>query len=392
MGIRMALTGNDAGAYAFKHSKADVAAAFPITPQTELMHKFAEFVADGEVDTEMILVESEHSAMSACVGSAAGGARTFTATAANGFALMWEIVYIAASCRLPIVMAVINRALSGPINIHNDHSDSMGGRDAGWIQIYSENSQEAYDNILQCFRIAEHPDVLLPAFATLDGFVLSHTVEAVEVLEESDAAKFVGEYKPHYSLLDVKNPITVGPLDLQDYYFEHKRQQLEAMKKAFPVVEQVGKEFGNLTGRYYSLFEEYKTEGADYVVMALGSAAGTAKAAVDKMREAGRKVGMIKLRLFRPFPYIQLREMLSKFKAIGIMDRCASFGGYGGPVFSEIRSALYGINNPPVVTNYIYGLGGRDISIAQIEGILDSVEKSAQQMPEELVQCVGVRE
>ncbi|MBN1756231.1 pyruvate ferredoxin oxidoreductase [bacterium] len=392
MGKRMALTGNDAGAYAFKHANADVAAAFPITPQTELMHKFAEFVADGDVDTELILVESEHSAMSACVGSAAGGARTFTATAANGFALMWEIVYIAASCRLPIVMAVVNRALSGPINIHNDHSDSMGGRDSGWIQLYSENSQEAYDNILQCFRIAEHPDVLLPALATLDGFVLSHTVEAVEILDDDVAAKFVGKYKPHFSLLDIDNPVTVGPLDLQDYYFEHKRQQVDAMEKAFPVIKAIGKEFGDLTGRYYSYYDEYKLEDAEAVVIALGSAAGTTKAVVDELRAEGQKVGMIKLRMFRPFPYLELRSLLKNFRAVGIMDRCISFGGYGGPVFNETRSALYGLPNPPVVSNFLYGLGGRDISTHQIREIFETVQKSAQHEPQNLIHYVGVRE
>ncbi|HID06827.1 MAG TPA: pyruvate ferredoxin oxidoreductase, partial [Armatimonadetes bacterium] len=335
----------------------DSAAAFPITPQTEMMHKFAEFVADGDVDTELVLVESEHSAMSATVGMSAAGARAFTATSANGLALMWEIVYIAASTRLPIVMAVVNRALSAPINIHGDHSDSMGARDAGWIQLYSENSQEVYDNIIQAFKIAEDKRVLLPVMVTLDAFILSHTTEIVEVLDEKEAIDFIGEERiPHFSLLDVDKPVTVGPLDLQDYYMEHKRQQIEAIANAPEVIKEVGKAYGELTGRYYDFFHPYKCDGADVVILAAGSTAGTARIAVDRLREQGKSVGLVKLRMFRPFPYKELSDFLCKFKVVGIMDRSASFGAQGGPVFTETRSALLGTQQPPIVVDYLYGL------------------------------------
>ena len=391
--IKMALTGNEAGAWAFRHANPDCAAAFPITPQTELMHKFADFVADGDVDTELVLVESEHSAMSAVVGMSAAGARAFTATAANGLALMWEILYIAASTRLPIVMAVVNRALSAPINIHSDHSDTMGARDAGWIQIYAENSQEVYDNIIQAFKIAEDERVLLPVMVSFDGFIISHTTELVEILDEDEALDFIGhERKAKFSVLDVENPITVGPLDLQDYYMEHKRQQIEAMFNAPPVIKEVGKAYGELTGRYYDFFHPYRCDDAEVVIIALGSTAGTAKVAIDRMRDKGHKVGLVKLRVFRPFPHEELAEFLKNFKVVGVMDRSASFGAQGGPVFTEIRSALYGLPNPPLVVDYLYGLGGRDIKATEIEEILSQLLEFRTKTPETLFNVWGVRE
>ena len=390
---KLALTGNEAGAWAFRHCKPDTAAAFPITPQTEMMHKFAEFVADGDVDTELVLVESEHSAMSATVGMSAAGARAFTATSANGLALMWEIVYIAASTRLPIVMAVVNRALSAPINIHGDHSDTMGARDTGWIQIYSENSQEVYDNIIQAYKIAEDKRVYLPVMVTLDAFILSHTTEIVELLDEDEALKFVGEERtPHFSLLDVNNPVTVGPLDLQDYYMEHKRQQIEAMKHAPEVISEVGKAYGDLTGRYYDFFEAYRCDDAEVVILALGSTAGTTRLAVDRLRERGEKVGLIKLRVFRPFPHQKLAELLQKFKVVGIMDKSASFGAQGGPVFTETRSAMLGIQNPPLMVNFLYGLGGRDIRAKDLEQIFENLLQYRTNPPDDLFQIWGVRE
>lgn len=390
---RLALTGNDAGAYAFKQVNPDAACAFPITPQTELMHAFSQYVADGIVDTELVCVESEHSAMSASVGAAAAGCRTITATSANGLALMWEILYIAASTRLPIVMAVINRALSGPINIHCDHSDTMGARDSGWIQLFSENAQEVYDNLLQAFRIGEHPEVLLPVMVTLDGFILSHTMEVLDVLPDEEVQEFVGAYKPTFSLLDIDNPVTVGPLDLQDYYFEHKRQEAEGMDKAPTVILEVGREYGNLTGRSYGFFEEYRLEDAEAAVVVLGSTAGTAKEVVDQMREEGHPVGMLKLRTFRPFPARDLAAALGHVKALGVMDRSISFGAEGGPVFTETRSALYRASEAPVVTNYIYGLGGRDIGIDDIRGVFVDLQKVAKSGEfENLVTYVGVRE
>jgi len=388
MGKLAAMTGNEAAANALRQVNPDVAGVYPITPQTELMHEFVSFAANGKVDTEIVLAESEHSAMSITVGAAAAGARAVTATSANGLALMWEIVYIAASSRLPIVMPEINRALSGPINIHCDHSDTMGCRDSGWLQIFSENAQEAYDNTLQAFRIAEHADVLLPCMVTLDGFVISHTMEALELLPDDVAKKFVGEYKPQRALLDTSKPWTFGPLDLQNYYFEHKYQQVGAMRNALKVIEDVGKEYGKLSGRTYGFSEGYRLDDADYVIVALGSTAGTATAAVDAMREKGVKAGVLKLRVYRPFPACHILERLKGAKAVGVMDRSISFG-LGGPLFHEIRSAAYGKLSTPM-QSFIYGLGGRDITVEQIKGVFEDLKKTATGAPAE-TRYVGLR-
>ena len=371
----VALSGNEAVAYAFKQARPHVASAFPITPQTEMMHKYAEFVANGESTTEMILVESEHSAMSAAVGSAAAGARTFTATSSAGFALMWEVVYIAASLRLPICMALVNRALRGNINIHCDHSDSMGGRDAGWIHLFSENAQESYDNAIMSWRIAEHMDVRLPVMVNYDGFIISHTADALHMLSDEAAYDFIGKYQHKYSLLDLDNPITVGPLDLTDYYFEHKSSQLAAYAKAGEVIKSVSEEFGDLTGRYYGFCEEYKMDDADMVMVMLGSSAGTAKDVIDEYREKGVKVGLLKMRTFRPFPAAYIAEKLAGRKAVCVLDRSASFGGHGGPVFMEVRSAMYGLQVP--VHGYIYGLGGRDFDLKQVGTVIEDLQKVA---------------
>jgi len=336
-------------------------------------------------------VESEHSAMSACIGASASGARVVTATSANGLALMWEMLYIAASLRLPIVMPEVNRALSAPINIHCDHSDTMGCRDAGWIQLYAENAQEAYDNTLQAFRIAEHPDVLLPVMIPYDGFVISHTNEPVAMLPDEQARDFVGEYKPARSLLDVDHPFTMGPLDLPPWYFEHKRQQVEAMRNAPAVIESVGREFGELTGRSYSLLEEYRMEDAQVAVVALGSTCGTARAAVDEARDQGVPAGLVKIRAFRPFPAARLREALGRTAAVGVLDRCISFGLEGGPLFHEVRSHLYG--DGPAVFPFVYGLGGRDIRVDQILDVLRKLDRARESgLKEGPVEFIGLRE
>jgi len=384
---RIALTGNEAVAEALRQVNPDVAAVFPITPQTELMHKFAEFVNDGKVDTELVTVESEHSAMSAAVGAAAGGVRAVTATSSNGLALMWEVLYITSGLRLPIVMPVVNRALSGPLNIHCDHSDSMGARDAGWIQLFSEDTQEAYDNTLQAFRIAEHRDVLLPTMITLDGFIISHTTEVLEILDDATAKKFVGEYKPLFSLLDPEHPVTMGPVDLPDYYFEHKRQQVEGMYNAPRVIEEVGKEYYELTGREYSFFENYRMEDAEAAIVVMGSAAGTSKEVVDHLRDRGVKAGLIKLRVFRPFPNEQLAQALSHLKSIAVLDRAISFGSLGGPVYVEVRSAMYGKNIP--IYNYIYGLGGRDLIPSMVESAYKDLFEGK---TEQRMRYLGLRE
>jgi len=388
------LTGNEAVATAFKQARPHVAPAFPITPQTEMMHQFADFVADGEVDTEMVLVESEHSAMSAAVGAAATGARVFTATSSAGFALMWEVIYIAASLRLPICMPVINRALSGNINIHNDHSDAMGGRDAGWIHLWCENTQEAYDAALMCWRIAEHKDVRIPVMINYDGFIISHTAESLHILPDEDAWKFIGpkDLSVGYSLLDVENPITVGPLDLTDYYFEHKTSQIEAINNSPAVIAEVFEEFGELSGRRYDFFEEYRTDDAELIIVVLGSTAGTAKVVVDAYREKGVKVGLVKIRVFRPFPAAGLAKALGKAKVVGVMDKSVTFGGFGGPVFNEIRSAMYGMANPPKIHDWIFGLGGRDTNIAQIESLIDQLQAIAGGQTAEDVNMLGVRQ
>jgi len=385
----VALSGNEAVAYAFKQAKPHVAAAFPITPQTEMMHKYAEFVANGQSSTEMILVESEHSAMSAAVGSAAAGARTFTATSSAGFALMWEVVYIAASLRLPICMALVNRALSGNINIHCDHSDSMGGRDAGWIHLFAENAQEAYDNSIMAWRIAEHMDVRLPTMVNYDGFIISHTADALKMLNDDAAYDFIGDYKAAYTLLDPENPITVGPLDLTDYYFEHKASQLEAYERVPGIVASVSEEYGKLTGRHYDLCEEYKMDDADMVMVMLGSSAGTAKDVIDEYREKGVKVGLLKIRMFRPFPVQLIAEKLAGRKAVCVLDRSASFGGQGGPLYMETRSAMYGQKVP--MHGYIYGLGGRDFDLHQVRTVIENLKKQASGKEMQDVSLLGVR-
>lgn len=358
---KIPLTGDQAVATAMKQIEPDVVAAYPITPQTEIVMYFSNYVANGQVSTEMIQVESEHSAMSACVGAQAAGARTMTATSANGLALMWEIVYIAASLRLPIVMPVVNRALSGPLNIHCDHSDTMGARDSGWLQIYCESAQEVYENTILAVRIAEHKDILLPVMVCQDGFITSHGVEGLELFEDKLVKDFIGEYKPDYPLLDVEHPVTYGPLDLPDYYFEHKRQQSEAMKGALRIIPDLFKEFEKAFGKKYDFIDTYKLEDADMAIVALSSTAGTARGVVDELRAQGIKLGLLRPRVFRPFPKEKIIQALKNAKAVAILDRSESFSAEGGPLYTDIKAALYDSDIRPFVINYIYGLGGRDI-------------------------------
>jgi pyruvate ferredoxin oxidoreductase alpha subunit len=394
MSTFMALDGNTAVANAMRQVNPDVVAAYPITPQTSIVQEFASFVADGLVDTEFVTVESEHSAMSACVGAAVAGGRVMTATSANGLALMWEIVYIASSLHLPIVMPVVNRALSGPINIHCDHSDSMGARDAGWIQLFAEDAQEAYDNAIQAVRIAEHPDVLTPVMSMHDGFITGHGVERVELFEDGDVKDFIGQYKPLYPLLDIDNPVTYGPLDFYDFYYEHKRQQVEALRHATPVILEVADEFNKRFNRSYGLFETYGLEDAEVAIVVLSSTAGTARFVIEELRSAGVPVGLLKPRVFRPFPAKEMIEALRGVKAVGVMDRSISFGAMfnGGPLWLELLAAaqLYGLNVP--IADYVFGLGGRDILTSEIEGIIYDVLKVAEAGKiERPVSYVGVR-
>ena len=377
MGIRERLSGNEAVATAMKQINPDVVAAFPITPSTEIPQYFSTFVSNGAVDTEFVTVESEHSAMSACIGAEAAGARAMTATSANGLSLMWEMIYIASSLRLPIVMSLVNRAVSGPLNIHNDHSDAMGVRDSGWIMLFSENNQEAYDNLLMAHRIAEHEKVLLPTMVCQDGFITSHSIENIELEEDEKVKEFVGTYKPKHYLLNDKEPIAVGPLDLQAYLFEHKAQQAEAMKNAKEVILNVAKDFEKMTGGKYSFFEEYKTEDADFVIICMNSTAGTAKYEADKLREQGIKAGVLKLRVFRPFPAEEIAKAISHVKAVAVLDKADGLNAVGGPLFTDVTSGLYtnGVQIPTL--SYIYGIGGRDIKAEEIGTVYKDLSEVA---------------
>jgi len=399
------MSGDEAVAYAVKQSKVDVVAAYPITPQTIIVERFSEYVHDGEVDTEFICTESEHSALTACLTASATGARTFTASASAGLALMHEILYVTSGCRAPVIMAITNRALSAPLNIHCDHADSMVERDACWIQIYVENSQEAYDSIIQAFKIAEHPDVLLPVMVMLDAFFLSHTLENVNVLPDEIVQKFVGTRKLPLVIthenrqvpfkLDPQNPMTMGPLDLYDYYFEHKRQQEEAMQKATRIIKQVHDEYGKISGRRYGdgLVEPYRLEDAEIATVCVGSTAGTVKTVVDQLRTKGIKAGLLRLRTYRPLPTESIIDALKNVKAIAVMDRSHSFGALGGPMFHEMRHVFYDAATHPHVVNYIYGLGGRDMPQNLINKIYqDLAEKLRTNRVEKPVQFIGVRE
>jgi len=386
----IARTGNEAMAEAMRQINPDVVAAYPITPATEVVQIFAGYVADGLVSTEFVPVESEHSAMSACIGSAAAGGRTMTGTSSQGLALMAEMLYIAAGLRLPIVMADVNRALSSPINIHCDHSDTMMVKEAGWIQIFSENAQEAYDNMVQAVKIAEK--VKLPVVVTTDGFIISHGMERIEIMDDADVKSFVGEYKPENYLLNFDKLLTIGALDLTDYYFEHKRQEVEAMKDSKAVIVDVAKDFSARVGRSYGLFEKYRMDDAEVAMVAMGSTAGTAKVAIDELREKGVKAGLVKPRVFRPFPKEELADALKNLKAIAVMDRSDSMNAQEGPLCLEIKAALYdkGINK--TVLNYVYGLGGREIRLDDIETVFNDLTAAAKGKSMPKVTYLGVRE
>lgn len=375
MGIRERLSGNEAAAIAMKQINPDVVAAFPITPSTEIPQYFSTFVSNGQVDTEFVAVESEHSAMSACIGAQAAGGRAMTATSANGLSLMWEMIYIASSLRLPIVMSLVNRAVSGPLNIHCDHSDAMGVRDAGWIMLFSENNQEAYDNLIMAHRIAEHKDVLLPLMVCQDGFITSHSIENIELIEDDKVKEFVGKYKPEHYLLNDKEPIAIGPLDLQAYLFEHKAQQGIAMRNAKKVIAEVSAEFEKMTGRKYEFFEKYKLDDAETAIVCMNSTAGTTKAVVDKLRAEGKKVGLLKVRMFRPFPAEEIAEALKNLKAVAILDKADSLNAAGGALFEDVTSGMY-LNDVKVpAVNYVYGIGGRDTTTKEIESVYKDLDK-----------------
>ncbi|RLE55253.1 MAG: pyruvate ferredoxin oxidoreductase [Thermoprotei archaeon] len=392
MGKRLGLTGNEAVAYAVKQADVDVIAAYPITPQTVIVERLSEYVANGELDAAFVPVESEHSALSTVVGAAATGARVFTATCSQGLALMWEILYIASALRLPIVMSIAARALSAPINIHCDYSDVMGTRDAGWITLFAENVQEAYDNIVQAFRIAEDPEVLLPVMCVHDGFILSHCLEVVEVLEDEQVRNFLPR-RDRPNVLDPSKPITLGPVGLPDSYMEFKRQQDEAMKVAYRKVKEVGKLFGELSGRYYDVVHAFGVEDADVVAVCMGSAAGTTRYVARKLREKGLKVGVLKIRMFRPFPKNEVRELLKGAKLVIAMDRATSLGGAGHPLQMELATTFYTWRQKPLIMSVVYGLGGRDLTPMDIERMFNIALEYAKkgEVPEEAL-WLGLRE
>jgi len=377
MPIKTRMSGNEAVAHAIKQINPDVMPAFPITPSTEIPQFVANMIANGEITTEFIPVESEHSSMSAAIGASAAGARTLTATSSCGLALMWEVLYVAASSRLPIAMAVANRGLTGPLNINAEHSDSMGARDSGWLQIYAENNQEVYDNFLQAYRIAEHKDVKLPIMVCQDGFITSHAVENITLWDDEPIKKFVGEYEPEHYLLKEDETMAVGPYAVSNYCMEAKKAQAEAMKRAKKVILEVAEEFEAVTGRKYGFFEEYKLEDAEYAVVAIGSVCGTTKDAIDALRKAGVKAGLLKIRVFRPFPAEEIAEALKHCKAIAILDRAESYSGNGGPLGAEVTAALYRAKCTAETVNMVYGLSGRDVRVEDMEKVYEDLQKLA---------------
>lgn len=393
MGYKDRMSGNEAVAFAMKQINPDVMPAFPITPSTELPQFVSTYIANGQMDTEFIPVESEHSSMSAAIGAEAAGARTMTATSSCGLAFMWEVLYVAASNRLPIAMAVVNRALSGPININAEHSDSMGARDSGWLQIYAETNQEAYDNFLQAYRIAEHPDVMLPIMICQDGFITSHAVQNIELLEDEKVKPFVGEYHPAHYLLNPDEPMSMGPYANSPYCMEAKRAQAQGMMNAKQVILDVAKEFEQISGRSYGLFEKYELDDADFAIVAIGSACGTVKGSIDGLRAQGIRAGLLKVRVFRPFPGEEMAEALRGCKAVAVMDRCESYSSQGGPLGAELMAAMYraGVTAPAI--NIVYGLSGRDVTTEMIDGVYERLQRIADEgiKPEDHYTYLGLR-
>ena len=363
---KVLMSGNEAVATALRQINPDVFPAFPITPSTEIPQYFSNYVSNGLVDTEFITVESEHSSMSAAMGASAAGARALTATSSAGLAFMWEVLGVAASSRLPVGLAAVCRALTGPLNINCDHSDTMGARDSGWIQLYAEDNQEAYDNMVMAFNIAEHKDVMLPIMICQDGFITSHAMMNMELLDDETVKDFVGEREPVDYLLNPEEKFAVGPYAVSDYYMESRKAQAHAMENAKQVILDVAKDFEKISGRKYGLIEEYKMEDAEYAMVIIGSAAGTAKEAIDQMRTAGEKVGLIKIRSFRPFPGAEIAASLKKCKAVAVMDRSEAFSTNGGPVGAE---TMYTAGCTAKAINIMYGIGGRDVTVDDMKGV-----------------------
>ena len=371
--------------------------SFPITPSTEIPEYFSKYIADGKIISNLILVESEHSAMSAAIGSSLSSARTATATSSNGLAYMWEMLHIAASMRAPIIMELVCRSISGPLNIHNDHSDAMGMKDTGWIMLFSKNNQDVYDNTIIGTMIAENSNVLLPIAICQDGFITSHSIENIEILEDDEITKFVGKYNNKVNLLDKKNPVTVGPLDLPTHLFEHKRLQVEALANAKKVFKEISEKYEKVSGRKINMIDTYMVEDAETVIIAIGSTAETIEEVVDRRRKNGEKVGVIAIRMFRPFPEEEIISSLKNVKNIAVMDKVMDYSLNGGPLYKEIISAIYDMKEENkdrekdkniIVSNYIYGIGGRDIGVDDIEGIFDDILDDSN---DEKIRYVGLK-
>ena len=388
----LAATGNQMVAEAFRQAAPDVLAAYPITPQTTIVENFAKYVADGRVHTEFVAVESEHSAMSASVGAAAAGGRVATATASQGLALMFEELYIASGMRLPIVMANANRALSAPINIHGDHSDIMGVRDSGWIILFAETAQEAYDNTLISFRIAEHPEVMLPVMTTLDGFITSHAMERCELMDDATVAAYVGEYVPANPLINGAASVGHGMFaSLGGPYFKLKKAQRTAIDNSYPYIKEAGDAWAEVSGRSFDFVETWECDDAEYILVIAGSAAGNARVVARELREAGIKAGVARIRLYRPFPVAEVLQALKGAKAIGIFDRSDSFGAQYGPIGLDVRSALYGEGLLIPTRNYIYGLGGADVTLDALRQAFVEVQQLAAGELDQGLSYLGVR-
>ncbi len=376
---------------AVKLARAEVIPAYPITPQTHIVEHLSELVANGHLDAEFIPVESEHAAMSACCGSSAAGARTFTSSSSQGLSLMSEILYIPGPMRLPIVNVVANRALSAPISIWNDHQDIMVQRDIGWIQTFAENGQEAVDLVLHAFRVAEDRRVSLPIIVNIDGFTLSHVIEPIEMPDQEEADAYIPPFKPKFKL-DPRKPITMGPVGIPEVYTEAKVAHNEALKNSRKVILKAWKEFAEQFGREYHPIETYKSEGAEVLLVTMGSISETAMTAVDQMRDAGQNVGLVRIRLWRPFPGPEFRKAAGKAKVLAVIDRCLPPGALCGPVGAELRSLFYKIPGSPKIFSFVAGLGGRDVTVARFEEIVDKARKYAKKRPKELYEVIGVRE
>ena len=373
--------------------------SFPITPSTEIPEYFSRYIADGKILSNLILVESEHSAMSAAIGASLSNARTATATSSNGLAYMWEMLHIAASMRAPIIMELVCRSISGPLNIHNDHSDAMGMKDTGWIMLFSKNNQDVYDNTIIGTMIAENSNVLLPIAICQDGFITSHSIENIEILEDDEVIKLVGKYNNKVNLLDKENPVTVGPLDLPTHLFEHKRLQVEALANAKKVFKETSEKYEKISGRKINMIDTYMVEDAETVIIAIGSTAETIEEVVDRRRKNGEKVGVIAIRMFRPFPSEEIISALKNVKNIAVMDKVMDYSLNGGPLYKEIISAIYDMKEKDeekdklgdkniIVSNYIYGIGGRDIGVDDIEGIFDDILDDSN---DEKIRYVGLK-